>query len=157
MLSEACGLSCPPCPGRWSRWHPGWPGDCPCRPTWPPAPGRKAGHANKELQFTWEWQGKNVKRLIGFAHSQILSAWVHSIWIPLETRAPQRVGNIEKVSGGDVRHGPRLLYKCSLAMHHNALQSPPPPASPGLSPFIWWLQNFFFLFLSRLFPCLSRI
>lgn len=27
----------------------------------------------------------NMKRRIGFAHSQILSAWVHSIWIPLET------------------------------------------------------------------------
>lgn len=24
----------------------------------PPAPGQKTGHANKELQFTWEWQWK---------------------------------------------------------------------------------------------------
>lgn len=43
----------------------------------------------------------------------ILSAWVNSIWIPLETPALQHLDYIEKVTGGNVRHTLQPHYKCT--------------------------------------------
>lgn len=56
------------------------------------------------------------------------------------------LGNIEKVSGGNVRHGLWLLYKCSLAMHHNILQSPPPSCTPRGSLHLSGSYRFFSFF-----------